>query len=117
MAVELHTSMAPAPLERPSILPILYVTSGALQAFDAYSTISALHRGAVEANPLMGGVVTHPGLLIGVKASVVAGSIFTTEQLWRGHHRLAAIALMAGSNGVMAFVAAHNAAVSQQLGR
>jgi hypothetical protein len=101
---------------RPSILTALYGGSAALQAFDAFSTLKAIKGGAVEANPLMKGVVGNPGVFIGIKATVSAASILAAEQMWRNHHRVAAIVMMAASNGFMAAVAAHNASVlsSQQ---
>jgi len=110
---------APAwtPASRPLALPALYAGSAALQAFDAYSTLQALHLGAREANPLMQGVAVNPALLIGMKAAVTAASIVAAEQMWRQHHQLRAIALMAVSNGVMAAVAAHNASVISSLPR
>ncbi len=100
-----------SPLSRPAILPALYVGNAALQAFDAYSTLKGLSRGATEANPLMAGVTGNPGVFIGIKAGVTAASILAAERMWRNHHRVAAVALMAASNSFMAFVAAHNAAV------
>jgi hypothetical protein len=120
-AVAAQSLTAPIPAwtgmpSRPSILTALYGGSAALQAFDAYSTLKALKGGAVEANPIMKGVVGNPGVFIGVKAAVSAASIMAAEQMWRNHHRAAAIIMMAASNGFMAAVAAHNASVlsSQQ---
>jgi hypothetical protein len=115
-AVESATLAAPRPewtglAGRPSILTALYGGSAALQAFDAYSTLKALKGGAVEANPLMKGVVGNPGVFIGIKAAVTGASIMAAEQMWRNHHRVAAIVMMAASNGFMAAVAAHNASV------
>ena len=96
---------------RPSILTALYGGSAALQAFDAFSTLKALKGGAVEANPLMKGVVGNPGAFIAIKATVTGASILAAEQMWRNNHRVAAIVMMAASNGIMAVVAAHNASV------
>ena len=96
---------------RKSILTALYGGSAVLQAFDAYSTMKALKGGAVEANPLMKGVVGNPGVFIGVKAAVTGASIMAAEQMWRNNHKVAAIVMMAASNGIMAAVAAHNASV------
>jgi hypothetical protein len=114
-AIEARASWSPIS-RRPSILPALYGGSAALQAFDAYSTLKALNGGAVEANPLMKGATSNPAVFIGVKATVAAASILAAERLWHDHHRVAAIAMMAASNGIMAVVAAHNASVlsSQQ---
>jgi hypothetical protein len=115
-AAEAPTLTTPNPAwtglaRRPSILTALYGGSAALQAFDAFSTLKALKGGAVEANPLMKGVVGNPGVFIGIKAAVTGASIMAAEQMWRNHHRVAAIVMMAASNGFMAAVAAHNASV------
>jgi hypothetical protein len=99
------------PPARPALLPALYAGSAALQAFDAYSTITALRRGATEANPMMQGVAGRPALFIGVKAAATAASIVAAERLWRQHHQIRAVVLMAVTNGFMAAVAAHNAQV------
>jgi Domain of unknown function (DUF5658) len=115
------TFAAPAtvwtPASRPAALPALYAGSAALQAFDAFSTMKALRQGATEANPVMRGVVGNPAMLIGVKAGVTAASILAAERLWRQHHQMHAVILMAVSNGVMAAVAAHNASVVNSLNR
>jgi Domain of unknown function (DUF5658) len=105
------------PATRPMVLPALYAGSAALQAFDAYSTLRALHMGATEANPVMQGVVGNPTMMIGLKAAVTAASIVAAEQMWRQHHQMRAIVMMAVSNGIMAVVAAHNASVINQLQR
>ena len=46
-----------------------------------------------------------------VKGGVAFASIYVAERLWRTHHRGEAIAVMAVSSGVMAAVAANNAAI------
>jgi hypothetical protein len=101
--------------KRPLVLPALYGTSVALQAFDVYSTMSALKAGAVEQNPLMKGVVRNPAAFVAVKASVTVASVAAAEKLWRGNHRVGAIGLMIASNAMMGFVAAHNASVLSSL--
>ena len=100
---------------RPSILSSLYVTSAALQAWDVYSTMTALRMGAVESNPLMQTAVKNPAVFIALKSSVTMASIFASERLWKEHHRVAAVALMVASNGLMAAVAANNSAVLSRL--
>ncbi len=97
--------------DRPSALPALYVASAALQGYDAYSTLTALNHGAVEANPLMKSVVKSPAAFVAMKASVTAASIMAAERLWKGHHRMGAIGLMVASNVIMGVVAANNARV------
>jgi len=94
-------------LRRPSLLPALYAANIALQALDAHSTLTALERGAREANPLMAGVVENRGALLAVKVGAAAGTIYFAEKLWR-RNRVAAIALMVAVNGANAAIVAHN---------
>ena len=97
--------------ERSLVLPSLYVSLGALQAYDVYSTLTALQGGASEANPLMQGVVGNPAAFIALKVGVTGASIYAAERLWKQQKRTQAILLMAASNGLMAYVAHHNARV------
>ena len=101
------------PAERGSLLPAMYLGLATLNAYDAYSTNRALKSGAIEANPVMRGVAGNPAALWAVKGGVTALSIYAAERLWRENHRVAAIAVMAVTNGMMATVAAQNARVLQ----
>lgn len=103
--------VAPRPDRRPPLLPAMYVALAGLQTYDAYSTIMALRRGAVEKNPVFRGVLGHPAAVVAVKSAVTLGSIYLSEHLWRKHRRVAAVVLMSMTNGMMALVAARNAAV------
>jgi hypothetical protein len=116
--VEASTIDAPdfSRLRRPALLPALYATTVALQALDAHSTMTALDRGAREANPLMKGVVGHGGAMLAVKAGAAAGTIYFAEKLWR-RNRVAAVALMVAVNGVTAAVVAHNYNVASRMQR
>ena len=96
---------------RPMILPALYGASAVLQGYDAYSTLTVLKHGGVEANPVMKGITSNPMMFIGLKAGVTAISIVAAERMWKNHNRLGAIATMVVSNGLMATVAANNAKV------
>ena len=96
---------------RPLMLPSLYASSALLQGYDAYSTLTTLKHGGVEANPLMRGITKSPAAFIGLKAGVTAMSIMAAERMWKDDNRLGAVLTMVASNGFMAFVAAHNAAV------
>jgi len=102
---------ASAAEKRPAALMSMYAGLVALQSYDIYSTSAALKNGAREANPVMGGVVGNAPAFVGVKAGMTGLSIFAAERMWRQHHRMQAVLVMAASNGFMAFVAAHNAAV------
>lgn len=100
-------AILPAPQKRPSTLVPLYLSFGALQALDVHSTSTALNRGAVEANPLMGGIAGSPLGLAVVKAGGTAGVIYASERLWK-KNKGAAVALMIGANSAMAWVVQHN---------
>ena len=101
-------------VRRPALLPALYAANVALQALDAHSTMTALGRGAREANPLMTGVAGNRGALLAVKVGAAAGTIYFAEKLWR-RNRVAAIALMVAVNGVNAAIVAHNYKVASRL--
>jgi hypothetical protein len=105
----------PPPASRGPVLPVLYVSFAALNAYDAASTTSALKRGAAEANPMMGSLAARPAAMWAVKATMTAVSIASAERMWRQHRRGAAIATMLASNAVIGAVAAHNAAVIRRL--
>src|SRR5476649_585423 len=109
--VDVLTAESPVRFDQRPVLTMLSASMSGLQAYDAYSTLTALKRGGVESNPLMQGIVGHPAVFIGVKAGLTAASIYAAERLWREHHRGTAIALMAVTNGIMAAVAVNNASV------
>ena len=100
--------------KRPAALPALYVSFAALQAFDGYSTIEALSRGASEANPMMKGAASSPATFWAVKAATAVSAMMVAERLWKTN-KPAAIAMMVIANGVAAAVAANNASVLKQL--
>jgi hypothetical protein len=89
--------------------------SASLQAYDVYTTLAALNRGAVEANPAMRGVARRPAALVAVKAGVAASSILASAHLWKQHHRKAAVILLGIPTGAMAAVAVHNASVLRSM--
>ncbi len=101
-------------LSRPKLLPALYASYAALQAYDVVSTKQGLARGAQEANPLMQGVVGNNGAFLAMKAAAVVGTIVAAERLWKTN-KAAAIMVMVASNGVAAVVAARNARTLRQL--
>lgn len=101
----------PAEATRPAALPPLYVALAGLQAYDGYSTLRGVQAGARETNPLVGGMARQPIAFWTVKALSTVSSIYFAEQLWRQHKKTQAIVTMVVANGVMAAVAARNAAV------
>jgi hypothetical protein len=98
---------------RGALLPTLYGSLAALNAFDAFTTSKAIRSGSgVEANPLMQGVASNGAALWAVKGGVTAGSILLADRMWRNHNRVGAIATMIVSNAVMSAVAVNNARVA-----
>jgi hypothetical protein len=102
---------------RPMALPALYAGSALLQGYDAYSTLTVLKHGGVEANPMMKSLTKSPVAFIGLKAGMATMSILAAERMWKRGNRVGAIATMAASNVFMAYVAANNARVLGQVTR
>jgi hypothetical protein len=94
-------------VKRPAALPALYVTLGAMQAMDIYSTSAALKAGAHEANPTAAPFVGNSGSMIGLKVATMAGTIFFAERM-RKSNKVGAIVMMVAINGATAAVAMHN---------
>jgi hypothetical protein len=92
---------------RPDSLVPLYVSFGALQVLDTHSTWRALHHGAVEANPMLKGVVGSQAGLIALKAAGTAGVIFASEKMWK-RNRTASMVFMVAANSAMAWVVQNN---------
>jgi hypothetical protein len=92
----------------------LYATTATMQALDVHSTIRAIDRGAVEANPLMGGLVNNRPAFIATKAAVAAGTIFAAREVAKKNKVAAAITLIA-INSAYAYVAHHNYKLARQL--
>ena len=94
-------------LKRPGLLPALYVTLGAVQAWDLYSTSVALKAGAHEANAAAAPFASNKGSMLGLKAATMAGTILCAEKMWK-KNRIGAVVMMAAINGATAAVAMHN---------
>jgi Domain of unknown function (DUF5658) len=93
--------------QRPDTLLPLYFSYATLQALDIHSTMRALDRGAVEANPLMKNLTASPASLVAVKVAGAAGVLYTTEQLWK-KNPTAAVVFMIAANSAMAWVVQNN---------
>ncbi len=97
----------PPPAKRPMILPALYASLGAVQAWDVYSTSAALKAGAIERNPLVAPIAGNSGGMIALKLGTAATTVFFAERLWK-KNRVAAIVMMASINGATAAIAMRN---------
>ncbi len=92
---------------RPAALSSLYVSLGAIQAWDVYSTSAALKAGAREANPSVAPFAGSAGALLGLKLATSASTIFFAERMAK-KNRVAAIVTMVAVNGATAAIAMHN---------
>src|SRR5262249_61155190 len=111
-AVPAPLVVARAEQHRPGALVPLYASFGALQILDARSTLQALDRGGVEANPVMKGIASHPVALCAVKAAATTGVIVATEKMWK-KNRTAAVIFMVATNSAMAWIVQHNSRVAR----
>ena len=105
------TVIAPIPVivpqaKRPALLPALYVSLGAMQAWDVRSTSIALKAGAHEANPAVR-FTGSTGSMIALKAVTTASTIFFAERRWK-KNKVGAVVLMIAINGATAAVSMHN---------
>lgn len=107
-------SVAERAPRRPIVLPGLYAGFITLQALDTSYTLRSLPLLAREVNPLMKGVTRYPAAFVALKAGLTIGGIMNAERLWKDDHRVAAVVLMAASNGLMAVVVSRNASTLRQ---
>ena len=94
-------------VKRPAILPALYASLGALQAWDVYTTSRAVRSGAREVNPVIAPLTGHLARTIALKAATTAGTVLFVERLWR-QSRVAAVVVLAVTNGATMAVAMNN---------
>jgi hypothetical protein len=100
---------------RPSLLmSSLYATTVITQSLDVHSTMKALNAGAVEGNPMMSYLTSHPVAFGAVKAATAAGLIYAGRSLAKRNKKHAVIALVA-VNAAYVFVAAHNYRVASRM--
>jgi hypothetical protein len=94
-------------IERPAILPALYVALGAVQALDVYSTRAAVAAGAREANPTAAPFAKSSGSMLGLKAATTASTIFFAERMWK-KNKVGAIVMLVAVNGATAAISMQN---------
>lgn len=100
---------------RPSRSPLmmsLYASTAVMQALDVHSTLTALDRGAVEANPLMSPVTRNKAAFIALKAGVAVSSIMAARNMSKRNKVAAALTLVA-VNSAYAMVVNHNYRVAR----
>jgi Domain of unknown function (DUF5658) len=104
---QLQAIHLPPPPERPKLLVPMYISFAGLQVIDAHSTIKAVDRGYIEANPLVASSTRNRAAFVALKVAATASVIVGTERLWR-HNRVAAVIAIAAINGAYAAIVAHN---------
>jgi hypothetical protein len=98
--------------ERPGLLVPLYVTAGAMQAMDFYTTSRGLKAGAHETNARLR--TANAATTIAFKAATTAAGIVIAEKLWR-KSKAGAILGMVAANAITTAVVVHNYRVIRQL--
>jgi hypothetical protein len=88
----------------------MYVAFGVLQGLDAYTTLTAVERGARESNPVVGGLTGNPPALIAAKAASTVVTIYAMEKI-RKRNPLAVAIAMAAIDSAYLTIVAHNTAV------
>lgn len=114
-SVTFASTAAERPVSRGIALPVLYGVFAGLQAYDGWSTVSGVRRGAVESNGVIAGAAKDPAAIWALKIGATSASIYAAERMWRRHQRVQAVATMVAVNGMMVAVAARNASAMRQL--
>ncbi|MDP1571858.1 MAG: DUF5658 family protein [Vicinamibacterales bacterium] len=109
---DFHVNVADGGQKRPILLPVLYVTLGALQGMDYYTTQKGLDLGAHETNAIVRN--STKGTFLAMKAGSTAVTILIAEKMWK-KNKAGAIALMLATNVVYGAVVANNTRVIGQV--
>lgn len=87
-----------------SMMTSLYATTAAMQMMDVHSTIKAMNVGAVEANPLMGGLVKNRAAFVTTKAAMAAVTIYAAHKMAKTNKLGAALTLVAINSAYLMIV-------------
>ena len=96
------------------LMTSLYATTAAMQALDVHSTLQALGRGAVEANPLMVTATRNKAVFIALKAGVAFSTVMAARNMSK-RNKVAAVATLVAINSAYALVVNHNYRVARGL--
>jgi hypothetical protein len=89
------------------LMTSLYASTAVMQALDVHSTMRALDRGAVEANPLMTGVTGNKAAFMALKAGVAVSTVVAASHMSK-RNKVAAILTLVAINSAYAVVVHHN---------
>jgi hypothetical protein len=108
-ALQLPVSYDPQPRRTGSsaLMTSLYASTAVMQALDVHSTLLALDRGAVEANPLMAGAAGNRTAFIALKAGVAFSTVMAARNMSK-KNKVAAIITLVAINSAYAMVVNHN---------
>jgi len=90
-----------------ALMNTLYASTAVMQALDVHSTFRALDAGAVEANPLLGGLAKNRAAFVAVKAAVAVSTILATRQIAR-RSRVGAVITSLAVNSAYAMIVRNN---------
>jgi hypothetical protein len=102
---------------RPGPSPLmasLYASTAVMQALDVHSTMRALDRGAVEANPLMSGATRNKAAFIALKAGVALSTVMAARNMSK-RNKVAAVLTLVAVNSAYAMIVNHNYKVARGL--
>lgn len=90
-----------------SMMSSLYATTAAMQMMDVHSTVKALNVGAVESNPLMGGLVKNRAAFVTTKAAVAAATIYAAHKMAKTN-KVGAVLTLVAINSAYAMIVSNN---------
>jgi hypothetical protein len=91
----------------------VYASTVLMHVLDVDSTMKAMKRGAVEANPLMKGVVKNRGAFIATKAAIATVSIYATSRMAK-HNKVHAIIASAAINSAYLMIVKNNYSIANR---
>lgn len=97
---------------RSPLMTSLYASTAVMQALDVHSTLLALDRGAVEANPLMSGATRNKAAFIAIKAGVAFSSVMAARNMSK-RNKVAAVLTLVAVNSAYAMIVNHNYKVAR----
>jgi hypothetical protein len=90
-----------------ALLSSLYISTAVMQGLDLHSTFAALSHGAVEANPMVSPISSHPVAFVAAKSAVAVTTIYAAHRLSK-RHKTAAAGMLVAVNSAYAVIVAHN---------
>lgn len=96
------------------LMTSLYASTAVMQVLDVHSTLLALDRGAVEANPLMSGASRHKAAFIALKAGVAFSTVMAARNMSK-RNKVAAVLTLVAINSAYAMIVNHNYKVARGL--